>query len=94
MVPSIVIGVLTGLAFIGVVSYLLYLKVHGRNIDEEDCQFARNRRVLNSFRAQRQRERKASLKKKRELDRLDRLESKKRNKVSRLIRISPVYRQK
>lgn len=71
MVPSIVIGFLTGLAFIGAVSYLLYLKVHGRNIDEEDCQFARNRHVLNSFRAQRQRERKASLKKKRELDRLE-----------------------
>lgn len=77
MVPVIVIVVLTGLAFAGAVGYLVYLKAHGRNIDEEDCRLARNRHVLNQFRAQRQRERKASLKKKHELERLDRLESKK-----------------
>lgn len=67
--------VIAGLAFIAAVSYLLYLRLHGRDIDEDDCHLSKNKRVLSEYKAMKERDRKASLKKKRELEKLDREES-------------------
>lgn len=78
MVITIVIMTLLGIGFIAAVSYLIYLKANGRDIDEDDCHI-RKRHDLKAFIAtQKAKERKLALKKKRELEKLDRMESKRR----------------
>lgn len=73
---AITLIVLLSLLFLLALSYLLYLKAHGRDLDEEDCHIGKRDSLKAYLAQQKKRERKLALKKKRELEKLDRQESK------------------
>lgn len=67
-------------AFVCVVCYLLYLKKHNRSMDEDDCVIGKKNALLSQIQAMKKKERKNALRKKRELEKLDRKYSGKGNK--------------
>lgn len=65
------------IAFIASIGYLIYLKAHNRSIDEDDCALSKRNGIKIRLQEMKKKERKQALKKKRELEKLDRQESKK-----------------
>lgn len=77
MLISIFVLSVVLIAFLCVVGYLLYLKKNNRSMDEEDCVLGKKKAILSEMRRMKKKERKQALKKKRELEQLDRRHSKK-----------------
>ena len=63
------------IAFVCVLCYLLYLKKNNRSMDEDDCVIGKRNALLSQMQAMKKKQRKLALKKKRELERLDRKSS-------------------
>lgn len=80
---DIVLLVILLLAFLGSISYIIYLHAHHRSIDEDDCHIGKKDDLKAYIETEKKRERKASLKKKRELEKLDQQESKKNRKLQK-----------
>lgn len=80
MILSIFILACIFVLFFIVVGYLIYLKKNNRSLDEDDCSISRKDDLLRRIKWMKQKERKASLKKKRELEMLDRKASKKNSR--------------
>lgn len=74
---AIALFVIIIIAFIICVFYLIYLKVNHRSIDEDDCAISKKNGIQIRLKEIKKKERKQALKKKRELEKLDKRQSKK-----------------
>lgn len=79
MVVSIFVLSIVLIAFVAVFVYLLKLKKEHRSLDEDDCIAGKRKILLLQIKAMKKKERKEALKKKRELEKLDRKSSGKNN---------------
>ncbi len=75
------IFVLILIAFIICVFYLIYLKVNHRSLDEDDCVLSKKKGMQIRLKEMKKKERKQALKKKRELEKLDRKQSKENSNI-------------